>query len=63
MEQSDNPFVIYSYTRKQAIEAGVLVDITDIAKNSGFVIPVAITANVLERYVRPPTEHEEVGRV
>ena len=36
--------VIYSYTRKQAIEDGVLVDITDVAKEAGIKYPVAITS-------------------
>jgi type I site-specific restriction-modification system R (restriction) subunit len=31
--------VIYSYTRKQAIEDGVLVDITEMAKEAGSSIP------------------------
>ena len=29
MEHPENPFVIYTYTRKQAIKDGVLVDITE----------------------------------
>jgi hypothetical protein len=36
--------VIYSYTRAQAIEDGVLVDVTAIAAEAGFKYPVAITA-------------------
>src|ERR1019366_7436165 len=36
--------VIYSYTRKQAIEDGVLVDITEMAKEAGIKYPVAITS-------------------
>ena len=35
--------VIYSYTRAQAIEDGVLVDISEMASESGFRWPVAIT--------------------
>ena len=44
--QRDQPFgpVIFSYTRKQAIDDGVLVDVTEIARRVGFVIPVAMTA-------------------
>jgi hypothetical protein len=38
--------VIYSYTREQAISDGVLVDVTDVAKNMGFKIPVALTDTV-----------------
>ena len=35
---------IYSYTRAQAIEDGVLVDVSETAKEAGFSVPVAITA-------------------
>ena len=62
MDQLNNPYVIYNYTRKQAIEDGILVDITETAKNFGFVIPVAITATLFDSYVRPTPELEEVGQ-
>src|ERR1035441_3364829 len=45
--------VIYSYTRKQAIEDGVLVDITEIAKEAGSKYPVAITSTAFFGYVAP----------
>lgn len=35
--------VIYSYTRAQAIEDGVLVDVSEMAAEAGFHWPVAIT--------------------
>ena len=35
--------VIYSYSRAQAIEDGVLVDVSETAKEAGFRFPVAIT--------------------
>jgi hypothetical protein len=35
--------VIYSYTRAQAIEDGVLIDATEMAKQAGFKWPVALT--------------------
>lgn len=38
--------VTYSYTRQQAIEDGVLVDVSSVAQEAGFRIPVAITAGV-----------------
>jgi len=37
---------IYTYTRAQAIEDGVLTDMTDWAREVGFVCPVAVTASV-----------------
>ncbi len=36
--------VIYSYTRAQAIDDGVLIDATEMAKEAGFKWPVALTA-------------------
>ena len=38
--------VIYSYTRAQAIEDGVLVDAGPMAKEVGFKLPVALTSAV-----------------
>ncbi len=44
-EPEDSPFgpVIYSYSRAQAIADGVLVDVTETARETGFKLPVAIT--------------------
>jgi hypothetical protein len=38
--------VIHQYTRAQAIEDGVLVDVTETARQMGFTVPVALTAGV-----------------
>lgn len=35
---------IHKYTREQAIQDGVLVDVSDTAKEAGFKFPVALTA-------------------
>jgi len=43
--------VIHSYTRAQAIEDGVLVDVTEAAKEAGFKFPVALTRAVWENCV------------
>jgi len=40
----NNVELIYAYTRKQAIEDGVLIDVSEIANEAGFVYPVALTA-------------------
>lgn len=46
---------IYSYTRKQAIEDGVLVEVDTlnpkISKEAGFKVPVAMTSTVYEGYI------------
>lgn len=38
--------LIYSYTRRQAIEDGVLVDVSEMARKAGLVYPVAVTQAV-----------------
>ena len=58
----DDAPVIYSYTRRQAIEDGVLIDLTEWAKQTGFSIPVACTAAVWNDYVVPPPGTEELGQ-
>jgi hypothetical protein len=42
----ENAEVISTYSRKQAIEDGVLVDVSCLAKEAGFKYPVAITNSV-----------------
>ena len=38
--------VIHTYTRAEALDDGVLVDVTSTAKEAGFTVPTAITAAV-----------------
>lgn len=52
--------LISVYTRKQAIEDGVLIDITEAAKRSGFKLPFAITSNLHQQYVGPPVEVQDI---
>jgi hypothetical protein len=46
--------IIYAYTRAQAIDDGVLVDVTDAAREAGFRYPVALTRSVWDAYVSVP---------
>lgn len=46
--------VISRYTRAQALDDGMLCDVTREAREAGFRWPVAITSNVYERCVRVP---------
>ena len=59
--------MIYAYTRAQAIADGVLVDVSEIAKESDIKLPTAITAAVHTRYVAVPKElkgqQDEAGRL
>ena len=38
--------VLSAYTRAQAIEDGILVDVSETAREAGFRIPVAVTRTV-----------------
>lgn len=58
--------LIHAYTRKQALVDGTLVDATELAREAGFTIPVALTAAVHAEYVRVPdgvTGQDETGRL
>lgn len=58
--------VIFSYTRAQAIADGVLVDVSEMAREAGIKHPTAITAAVWGEFVRVPEGVEgqdEKGRL
>lgn len=38
--------IIYAYTREQALEDGVLIDVSEMGEEAGFKIPVAVTESV-----------------
>ncbi len=57
---------IHRYTRAQAIDDGVLVDVTKTAQEAGFLYPVALSASVWAQYVAVPEEvswQDEQGRL
>jgi hypothetical protein len=63
---NDEEELIFSYTRSQAIADGVLVDVTETAKEAGIKYPTAITSAVFEAYVRVPSgveAQDEQGRL
>lgn len=67
-DKSESPFgeVIHSYSRAQAIEDGVLVDVTETAKEAGFKYPVVLTRAVWDAYVTVPPKvrlQDERGRL
>lgn len=51
--------VIYSYSRREAIADGNLVDVSAMAKEAGFKIPVAVTASVWHQYIEWTDEDSE----
>ena len=69
-EPATNPFdefrVVYSYSRKQAIEDGLQIDVSSVAKEAGFKFPVFVTRGVWEKYILVPdgiTDQDEAGRL
>ena len=59
--------VLSAYTRAQAIADGILVDVSDAAREAGFNIPVALTRTVWNRLVALPEGYrgfqDERGRL
>jgi hypothetical protein len=50
----DDAEIIYTYTRAQTLEDGVLVDVSVTAKEAGIKLPVALTSTVWGQYVEVP---------
>lgn len=58
--------VIFMYSREQAIADGVLIDVTEAAKEVGLNIPVALTATVWAKCIAIPPhvkDQDERGRL
>ena len=58
--------IIHTYTRAQALADGVLVDVTESAREAGIVFPTALTAAAWAEYVRVPEGvdgQDEAGRL
>ncbi len=59
--------VISTYTRKQALEDGVLIDVTETAKEAGIKYPTAITQTLWSSWIEVPPElkglQDEQGRL
>ena len=67
-KKQGSPFgnVIFSYTRQDALNDGVLVDCSEMAREAGIKYPVALTYAVWDRYVVVPdgvSGQDEKGRL
>lgn len=51
--------VISMYTRDQALADGVLVDVSELAREAGFKIPVAVTASVWHDCIDWPEDSQQ----
>lgn len=54
--------VISTYSRQQAIEDGVLIDVSTIAAEAGFRFPVALTQALWTDYVKPCEKDKAKGQ-
>lgn len=55
------PDIIYSYTRAQALADGVLIDVSDLAREAGFKLPVAVSDSLYHGYLTPPLDFAKAG--
>jgi len=59
--------VIHTYTRAQAIEDGVLIDVSEMARQAGFKVPVAVTQGLWGEFITPPAAvvhcQDQAGRL
>lgn len=65
-EHKPETVVVSRYTRAEAIDDGILVDVTETAQEAGIKHPTALTVAVWERYVKVPDGVEgqdEQGRL
>jgi len=53
--------LIAAYSRRQALEDGTIVDVTELAKQAGIKAPVALTRSVWEKYVELSPAAEKAG--
>jgi hypothetical protein len=54
--------VICAYTREQALDDGVLVDVTEMAAEAGFKFPVAVTQRLHAEVLTPDPRAEAEGQ-
>ena len=54
--------VIYKYSREQALEDGVLVDVTETAKQASIRYPTAVTERLWNGYIEPTEKLKEMGQ-
>lgn len=54
--------VISVYTRAQALEDGVLVDVSEMAQEAGFKFPVAVTSRLFNEVITPDPRAEAEGQ-
>ena len=65
-DKAGDPFadgeVIFSYTRADALADGVLVDVSEMAREAGLRYPVAVTRRVWDEVATPSAKDRETGQ-
>ncbi len=56
------PDIIFKYSRADALADGVLIDVSDFAREAGFMLPVAVTDTLYHGYLTPPLELAKEGQ-
>lgn len=54
--------VIHTYSRREALADGVLVDVSEMAKEAGFKFPVALTQRLHAEVITPDPRAAEFGQ-
>jgi len=54
--------VISSYSRAQGIEDGVLIDVSEMAREAGFKFPVVVTNNLWASHISPSERAKKYGQ-
>ena len=54
----DDADLVSVYTRAQAIEDGVLVDVSEVAREAGIRFPVAVTRTLFDTRITPPKSNK-----
>ncbi len=55
------PDLIFSYSRAQALADGVLIDVSELAREAGFKLPVAVSDTLYHGYLMPPLDLVKAG--
>ncbi|HPB66194.1 MAG TPA: hypothetical protein PLW80_06525, partial [Spirochaetales bacterium] len=56
------PEVVFSYSRADALADGILVDVSELAREAGFKLPVAVSDTLYHGYLTPPLELAKEGQ-
>ena len=58
----ENENVIFSYTRQDALNDGIFIDVTETAKEAGIKYPVAVTTNLYNKWIKPSEALKKMGQ-